>query len=138
MRTRSDCYVDTSALIALLDRSDKDHRIFKSLFSEPPPLLTSSLVIAEGHGWFLRKYNGGRAAQFLAFIRELPGLTMESFDSTALSDAIAITAKFPDQKLTLADAHGLSIMKEYSVKSCWSTDRHMGLTGVPLAIRQIS
>jgi hypothetical protein len=31
-------------------------------------MVTSSLVIAEGHGWFLRRYDHNRAAQFLAFI----------------------------------------------------------------------
>ena len=133
---RNDCYADTSAFIAFLDRSDEYHRIFRRLFSEPPPLLTSSLVIAEGHGWFLRKYNIRQAAQFLAFIRELPRLTIESFDQAALSTATAMMAKYPDQQLTLADAHGLALMKEASVRCCWSTDRHMGLTGVPLPTRE--
>jgi hypothetical protein len=53
-------------------------------------MVTSSLTIAEGHGWFLRKYDAQRAAQFLAFVRELPHLTIESFDSAALSAATAV------------------------------------------------
>ena len=39
---------------------------------------------------------------------------------------------FSDQMLTLADAHGLSIRKERRIKACWSTDRHLSLTGVSL------
>jgi len=79
MAPRNDCYVDTSAFIALLASSDNHHRFFRRLFAQAPPLVTSSLTIAEGHSWFLRKYNAERAARFLAFVRELPGLTIESF-----------------------------------------------------------
>jgi hypothetical protein len=43
--------------------------------------------------------------------------------------------RFSDQRLTLADAVGLHVMDALGVASCWSTDRHLGLTGVPLAIR---
>src|SRR6266545_5325431 len=57
MAERTERYVDTSALIAFLDRSDSHHPLFARLFAEPPPLLTSPLVIAEGHGWFLKRYD---------------------------------------------------------------------------------
>ena len=43
-------------------------------------------------------------------------------------------AMFRDQNLTLADAHGLAVMRDRKSSSCRSTDRHLGLTGVPLAI----
>jgi predicted nucleic acid-binding protein len=137
MARRNDCYVDTSAFIAFLAESDKYHQLFSRLFADPPPMVTSALTIAEGHSWFLRKYDAQRAAGFLGFVRELEDLTIESFDDRAIADVTAIAAKFQDQKLTLVDAHGLAIMKEYALKSCWSTDRHLGLTGVPLATREI-
>src|ERR1039457_5318874 len=76
MARKTESYVDTSALIAFLDRSDSYHPLFKRLFSDPPPLVTSALVIAEGHGWFLRRYDQNRAVQFLNFILELPVLTI--------------------------------------------------------------
>jgi predicted nucleic acid-binding protein len=130
-------YIDTSALIAFLDRSDSYHSTFKRLFASPPPLVTSALVVAEGHGWFLRRYDRMRAAEFLAFIGSLPALAIEKFDEGGLSSARLILAKFSDQNLTLADAHGLAIMKDRHTVSCWSTDRHLTLTGVPLAIRSV-
>ena len=137
MAQRNDCYVDTSAFIAFLADSDRYHLLFRRLFANAPPLVTSALTIAEGHSWFLRKYNAKRAAQFLTFVRELAGLTIESFDDRAITEVTSIAAKFQDQKLTLVDAHGLAIMKEHALKSCWSTDRHLGLTGVPLATQEI-
>jgi len=96
--------------------------------------VTSALVIAEGHGWFLRRYDRHRAAQFLAFVDELPGLTVQAFDSAELEKIRQLLARFGDQNLTLADAHGLLIMKERKTEVCWSTDRHLGLTGVQLAV----
>ena len=134
MAKRTECYVDTSAFIAFLDRSDSYHALFRRLFSAPPTLCTSALVVAEGHGWFLRRYDGQRAAQFLAFIEALPGLTLRGFDASELAKTRAVVKEFHDQDLTLADAHGLAIMRELRIGCCWSTDRHLGLDGVPLVI----
>ena len=134
MARKIECYVDTSAFIAFLDRSDSYHPLFRRLFSAPPLLVTSALVMAEGHGWFLRRYDQGRAAQFLAFLDALPRLRIESFGAEELASAGAIAKKFKDQNLTLADAHGLAIMSERRTETCWSTDRHMALTGIHLAV----
>ena len=105
MVKRTECYVDTSAFIALLDRSDSYHPLFRRLFSDPAPLVTSGLVIAEGHGWFLRRYDAQRAIQFLTFVDALPDLDVVSFDIVAVGESGAVVKKFADQKLTLADAH---------------------------------
>jgi len=131
---RFEAYVDTSALIAFLDRSDSYHLEFKRLFSSPPALVASALVIAEAHGWFLRRYDRHRAAELLAFIQALPSLGVQAFDETELGKVRQILTKFNDQNLTLADAHGLVIMEDRRSAICWSTDRHLGLTGVSLAI----
>jgi predicted nucleic acid-binding protein len=133
-RQAFEAYLDTSAFIAFLDKSDSYHLEFKRLFASPPALVTSALVIAEGHGWFLRRYDRHRAAQFLAFVDTLPALTVEAFDVTELSKVRRTLARFGDQNLTLADAHGLTIMQDRRSAICWSTDRHLGLTGVELAI----
>jgi predicted nucleic acid-binding protein len=97
-------------------------------------LVTSALVVAEGHGWFLRRYDSLRAVQFLNLIDELPMLTIQAFDSEELSRASKLVKKFSDQGLTLADAHGLTIMAKRRITTCWSTDRHLGLTGAELVI----
>jgi len=134
MARRTEAYVDTSALIAFLDRSDSYHPLFRRLFSDPPQLITSGLVIAEGHGWFLRRYDAPRAVQFLNFIAELPMLAIQGFDAAALAQAGTLVKKFADQNLTLADAHGLALMRTRKCQVCWSTDRHLHLTGVSAVI----
>lgn len=132
MATKTECYADTSAFIAFLDRSDSFHPRFRLLFAKPPRLVTSALVVAEGHGWFLRRYDARRASEFLAFLRELPHLTITPFDEQALTQATRIVHKFQDQNLTLADAHGLALIANRKIAYCWSTDRHLALTGARL------
>ena len=132
MAQRTKAYVDTSAFIAALDRSDSFHAVFARLFSEPPPLVTSALVLAEGHGWFLRRYDQRRAALFLSFVQELPNLDIYPFDKQELTKTLPLIKKFSDQNLTLADAHGLAILVAERIRTCWSTHRHLGLTGAAL------
>jgi predicted nucleic acid-binding protein len=137
MGSKTECYVDTSAFIAFLDRSDSYHDLFRRLFSDPPRFLTSALVMAEGHGWFLRRYDQNRASQFLNFIDELSILSIRSFDGDELKAAERLVKKFNNQSLTLAYAHGLAIISGRRIATCWSTDRHLGLTGAELIIKKI-
>ena len=134
MGPRTEAYVDTSALIAALDHSDSHHSLYARLFASPPALVTSSLVIAEGHGWFLRRYHQHKAIQFLHFIRELTPLAVLPFGAAELEKTSQLLRKLADQSVTLADTHGLVIMRERRIKACWSTDRHLGLTGVNLVM----
>ena len=136
MARSPDAYVDTSAFIAFLDRSDTYHPLFKRLFAEPPSLFTTPLVIAEGQAWFLRRYDSTRALQFMALVETMKPLSVVSIGAKEVAAATAILRKFSDQQLTLADAVGLHLMQERRTKDCWSTDFHLGLTGVPLAIKR--
>ena len=136
MATKTEAYVDTSALIAFLDRSDTYHPLFQRLFGNPPGLLTTTLVVAEGHGWFLRRYDRTRALQFLAMIDSMRPLRVLSVGIREQKAASVLLRRFSDQDLTLADAVGLHVMATRNIDSCWSTDFHLGLTGVSLVIHE--
>lgn len=134
MARKTEAYVDTAGFLAFLDKSDSHHQDFRRLFGQPPPLVTSALVIAEGHGWFLRRYDRRRAVEFLNFIDSLSVLSIVACDADALARSGAVVRKYADQNLTLADAHGLSVMTSRRIKSCWSTDRHLTLAGAMLVV----
>jgi predicted nucleic acid-binding protein len=136
MANSPEAYVDTSALIAFADRSDTYHPLFRRLFSAPPPLVTTTLVVAEGHAWFLRRYDRTRALQFLAMIEDMRPLAILAVGPKEQTAALAVLQKFSDQDLTLTDAIGLHVMRVRRTKNCWSTDLHLRLTGVPLVIHQ--
>ena len=137
MARSAEAYVDTSAFIAFADRSDTWHPLFVRLFADPPQLITSPLVVAEGHGWFLKRYDNTQALRFLALLEELVPLKVLSVGPRELDAAQAVLRRFADQTLTLADAFGLHLMQKRGVTMCWSTDFHLGLMGVPLAIHTL-
>lgn len=134
MATRSEAYVDTSALIAFADGSDTHHELFARLFACPPSLVTTTLVVAEGHGWFLRRYGRSLAMRFLQTLESMTPLTVVGVGPAEQAAAVEILQRFSDQDLTVADAVGLHVMGVHGVRTCWSTDFHLGITGVPLVI----
>lgn len=136
MAKKTDAYVDTSALISFADRSDTYHHLFLRLFSEPPALISTPLVVAEGHAWFLRRYDRTRALQFLSMLEDMTPLEIVTIGQAEQDGARSALRKFSDQDLTLTDALGLHIMGIRKIKRCWSTDFHLGLTGVPLVINE--
>jgi predicted nucleic acid-binding protein len=136
MATRIEGYVDTSALIAFADRSDTHHLTFRRLFSDPPALLTSTLVVAEGHAWFLRRYDRTRALQFLAMVDDMSPMSVAAVGHDEQTKGAAILRRYSDQDMTLTDAVGLHLMAAKRIPFCWSTDFHLAITGVPLVIDQ--
>lgn len=136
MATRTEAYVDTSALIAFADGSDTHHALFRRLFADPPSLITTTLVIAEGHGWFLRRFDSWRALQFLAMVESMRPLRVFAVSKREQGAGTELLRKYSDQALTMADAVGLHVMQSRQIETCWSTDFHLGLTGVPLVIHK--
>ncbi len=134
MATKTEAYVDTSALIAFTDGSDTFHALFRRLFSDPPDLITTTLVVAEGHGWFLRRFDSSRALQFLAMVESMRPLRVLGVSAREQDAGAELLRMYSDQALTMADAVGLHVMEKRQIKTCWSTDFHLGLTGVQLVI----
>ena len=129
----AEAYVDTSALIAFADRSDSHHSLFRRLFGSPPRLITTSLVVGEGHAWFLKRYDSIKGLQFLSMVEAMP-LRIVPVGPAEQRSAISLIRKYSDQELTLTDAMGLHLMASRRIRTCWSTDFHLGLTKVPLVI----
>jgi predicted nucleic acid-binding protein len=134
MARSPEAYLDTSALIAFADRSDSHHPLFRRLFSDPPPLVTTALVIAEGHAWCLRRFDGSRALHFLGMIEEMRFVSMAAVGKRELAGGAVVLRRFSDQALTIADAVGLHLISERKIGTCWSTDFHLGLTGATLVV----
>ncbi len=134
MVTKTEAYLDTSVLIAFADGSDTFHALFRRLFADPPELITTTLVVAEGHGWFLRRFDSWRALQFLAMVESMRPLRVLGVSAREQDAGAELLRKYSDQALTMADAVGLHVMEKRQIKTCWSTDFHLGLTGVQLVI----
>lgn len=129
-----EAHVDSGAFIAFFDKSDTWHARFAGLFARAKSLATTSLVIVETHGWFLRRFDSYRALEFLTFIETLNILTVIPADAELMAAATGVLRKFSDQQLTMADACGLYLLKKNAKWKNWSTDRHLTLTGRKLII----
>lgn len=70
----------------------------------------------------------------MAFVEALKPLHVVPCGAKERAGTVEILRRFEARNLTLADAMGLFVMGERAVRSCWSTDFHLGLTGVPLVI----
>lgn len=129
-----EAYVDTGAFIAFFDKSDTWHPRFAGLFAGAKGLITTQLVIAEAHGWFLRRFDSYRGLEFLTFIETLDILIITPADAELLKAGTALLRKYSDHKLTLTDACGLHLLKRFPKLKNWSTDRQLTLTGRKLVI----
>jgi predicted nucleic acid-binding protein len=132
MTAETEACVDTSAFIAFADRSDTHHPLFRRLFGGPAQLITTTLVVAAGHGWFVRRHDRTRALQFLAMIEAMTPLRVLAVGKVEQSAGTELLRRFSDQDPTLADAVGLHVCAERRVAAVWSTDFHLSLTGAPL------
>src|SRR5256885_12703428 len=96
MAARTEAYVDTSALIAFADRSDSFHHLFRRAFADPPPLITTPLVIAEGHAWFVRRFDSYRGLEFVAMIESMSFLELIAIGKKETAAAAEILRRFSD------------------------------------------
>lgn len=81
----------------------------------------------------MRRYGKVKALQFVSGLETMP-ITLVPVGREEQTESVRLLRKFQDQNLTLTDALGLHIMRTRKIKQCWSTDFHLGLTGVPLVI----
>lgn len=69
-------------------------------------------------------------------IEDMKPLEITPVGATEQAGAARLPRRFSDQDLTLTDAVGQHLMQAKKVKSCWSTDSRLGLTGVSLVVNE--
>lgn len=123
-------FIDSGAFIALLDRSDRLHPMVEPLFANPPrQLVTSLLVVAETHGWFLHRLGEEAARAFHAFLDELPGLRLLGVNSAHHAAIRKKLDRLRGAKLTYVDASSLVWLEQLRIPSVWGTDHNLALEG---------
>jgi predicted nucleic acid-binding protein len=127
-------FLDTGIFIAFLDRSDRWHPEARALFATPPHIwVTSLLVVAETHGWFLHRMGEEAARRFHELIADMRGLQLLELTRADHAATLGILNKLRGAKLTYVDAASLAFLAKRRITTVWSTDRHLGLTGARIA-----
>ncbi len=131
--------VDTSALLAFFDRAEPTHSaVSAALGAGHAPLVVSPYVLAEVD--YLVSSRHSVAAE-LAVLDELSGGAWElaSLDIKELRAARSLIARYPDQRIGLADASVVVLAERFGTRTIATLDqRHFRVlrtsAGEPLTI----
>ena len=123
-------FIDSGALIAFLDRSDRLHREVVALFARPPRRwCTSALVIAETYGWFLHRLGEDAARTLRLLIADLPKLAILGVDDRHRLAVDRRLEALRGTKLTYVDASSLVWLADRRISNVWGTDHHLSIEG---------
>jgi predicted nucleic acid-binding protein len=115
---------DSSAILALLDADDADHRravsIARDIASERRPSFISNYIEAETHALLVRKLGRAIAREWLltgglTVVRVLPGEEQKARE---------ILARHTDKDWTLCDAISFAVLENRGVGSVFTFDHH--------------
>jgi predicted nucleic acid-binding protein len=126
-------FLDTSFVIALLNRSDPHHEKAKSLSAEIAgsrrPRLTTAAVLVELGDGFARKGRWDLIAPFLLAAERDPLLEIASVDFATISGAALFRDNRRDKDWGLTDCISFIIMEDRRVEEALTADHHFQQAG---------
>ncbi len=129
-------FLDSGIFIALMSRQDRWHDQAVALFTGAVPAWhTSVLVLSETYSWFLHRMGEEQARAFRGLIDNLKGLKILDATQAHHADVARTLDKFRGTKLTYVDASSLVHLEQKKIKTVWSTDHHLGLSGAEVLPR---
>ena len=130
-------FLDTGIFIAAMSRRDRYHEQARTLFAGTPHphWHTSVLVWSEAYNWFLDRHGDEAARSFGSMVASLEGLVMFTADQDHHARVCRMSDRLRHEKLTYVDASSLVLMGDQGIRTVWSTDRRLGLTGAEVLPR---
>ena len=123
-------FLDTSALYALADRGDPNHRAalrsFEAILEAGQPLLTHNYVLLESIA--LVQHRLGIAAA-LKLANEATAFVVEWVDERTHRDAVAALARRGRRQVSLVDAVSFLVMRRRGVRKAFAIDKHFSEEG---------
>jgi len=129
-------FLDTGIYIALLNKRDRHHPQAVALFGGPKPdWYTSILVWSEAHSWFLHRQGENAARTFRTLAASLEGLEILGADLSLHGETLQMLDRMRGARLTYVDATSLALMARHEIRTAWSTDYDLSLTGAAVVPR---
>jgi uncharacterized protein len=120
-------FVDTSAFVALADKSDRNHRAAKSflklLARERRPLLTSTYIADEAITVVGMSLGHTAAVEVGEAILTSEWCQLMDIDEGLRKDAWAIFRRYDDQTFSFTDCTSFAVMKNLELKEAFTFDR---------------
>jgi predicted nucleic acid-binding protein len=121
--------VDTGPLVALFDVTDHDHQQVQAfLEGYRGQLVTTWLVVGEVH--HLLDFSVDRQLAFLAWAKR-GGMQIEDLDHSAFDTLHALTAKYRDRPMDLADASLMAVAMSTGIRDILSLDLDFDIYRLP-------
>lgn len=120
-------FVDSSAVIALVNRSDHQHdaarRIETRLRAEHWSLFTTNFVRAETHAFLLNRLGRGIALQTIQRMSS-SAFTLLRVEEQDEERALDILTRYRDKTFSFTDATSFAVMERLAFNTYFSFDRH--------------
>ena len=128
------CFIDTSALLAVLNRDDENHAVaaltWRQLLTGDWQLVTSSYVLVEAFALCQNRL-GIQAAKALQndIVPILEIIWIDTQLHTAAANAVIAAGK---RKLSLVDCASFEIMRDKNISKAFAFDSHFAEQGFAL------
>lgn len=127
-------FVDTSALLALMDADSASNRLaisaWQNLIATDEPLVTSSYVVIEVFALAQRRF--GLDAVRALDSDVMPILNVVWVDAELHRRAVAAVLAAASKKLSLVDCASFEIMRERGIRTAFTLDRDFAAQGFEL------
>lgn len=124
-------FVDTSALLAVIDRDDLFHppafRFWEEQLSGPTVFLTSNYVVLETTALIQNRF--GIAAVSLLHEEILPVIRQEWVDPVLHQRAVAALLAARRRDVSLVDYASFELMRSLGIRAAFTFDRHFAEQG---------
>ncbi len=122
--------VDTSAIYALLDRSDVNHEtavaLLKKMRDTGEAVIITDLVVAEAHALILTKLGYGLARSWLSGLCwPVERVTIDDEER-----AREIIYTYEDKVFSYTDATTFAVMERMGIKAAFTFDKHFAQFGL--------
>jgi predicted nucleic acid-binding protein len=126
-------FVDSSAWLALADKSDKHHAkatsVYPDLLERHQRLVTTNLVIAETYILLRRSLGSQPALEFLERVAKSPRIE-KAYSTMALElEAERILRQYADQEFSFTDAVSFAMMQARGIEKAFAFDKNFTIAG---------
>ncbi|NOY45200.1 MAG: PIN domain-containing protein [Deltaproteobacteria bacterium] len=127
-------FIDTSAILALLNRTDRVHetakRIFEGLAARRAVLLTTSYILVETYALLGRRFGPKAAREFRE--KFVPLLDVTWVDEDLHERALDEWLRRDSRQLSLVDVVSFLVMRRKGISEAFGFDRHFDAEGFSL------
>jgi predicted nucleic acid-binding protein len=130
---RSDVFVDTSGLYALVDKKDANYEVAKDevgkITRNGQKLVVSDYVIDEAVTLAKTRSGARVALRILDLIEQSVGIRIERIDVGRFDEAKAFFRRHADHDYSFTDCSSFVLMRELELRHALTSDRHFNEAG---------